>query len=145
MQIAGATGSVNVQINTENGGTVTGSLTNVSQVGEGIVRLDDGTIISICKIAWIRTPNTDFETLGIVPLVLPEPPEVSCEDDCEQEIRNALTIGTRYNISAGGNATGNRRVNSKAVGIVFLGQQTGNVITTDTAVSTCDIEFADPQ
>ncbi|MEH7887294.1 hypothetical protein V7654_23615, partial [Bacillus sp. JJ1609] len=145
LQIAGATGTVNVNINTENGGNVTGQLTNVSQVGEGIVVLDDGTIISICKIAWIRTPNTNFETLGITPLILPEPGDVSCEDDCEEEIRNALIVGTTYNISAGGNATGNRRINSKAVGIVFVGQQTGQNITTDTAISTCDIEFADPQ
>jgi hypothetical protein len=142
LQIAEATGSVNVQINTENGGTETGSITDVSQVGEGIVVLDNGTIITICKIAWIRTTNQSFEELGVEPLDLPEPTQSTCEEVCEAAIRNALTIGTIYNIEAGGTATGNRRVNAKDVGVIFVG---GSATNTDTAISTCHIETADPQ
>jgi hypothetical protein len=107
--------------------------------------LDNGTIISICRIAWIRTPTTSFEALGILPLDLPEPTAVSCEDTCEEEFRQNLAVGTVYNFFAGGNATGNRRLNNVEVGVLYVGQQTGGTITTDTAISTCDLEFADPQ
>ena len=105
--------------------------------------LDNGTIITICKIAWVRvTGNNSFQSLGINPLILPEPPITTCEEACEKAIRDSLIIETVYNIRAGGTATGNRRVNVKAVGVIFVGVSSTN---TDTAISTCQIEVANPQ
>ena len=136
LQIAALPGAVSVQINTESGGTSTGMLSNVAQVGNGIVTLDNGTIVTLCSIAWIRLTG-GANMLTFTPLPLPEPTGATCEEVCESEIRNALTVGVTYNFRAGGTTTGNRAVRLKAVGIVFVGN--------DTAISTCHIEEADPQ
>ena len=123
------------------GERTTSSLSNPSQVGNGIVTLNNGIIVSLCSIAWIRvTGNNTFQSLGgITPLPLPEPTQISCEEVCEKAIRDSLNIGTRYNLRAGGTTTGNRQINDKAVGIIFVGNSDTN---TDTAITTCQIEIA---
>ncbi|MGV8981754.1 hypothetical protein [Clostridium sp.] len=134
---------VSLQINTTNGGTTTSSLSNPSQVGNGIVRLNNGYIVSLCSIAWIRVlGNTSFQSLGgITPLSLPDNVQTSSEQVCEKEIRDNLLIGTIYNIMAGGTTMGNSCLNVKAVGIIFAGVSATN---TDTAITTCKIEIVNP-
>lgn len=134
---------VSLQINTTNGGTTTSSLSNPSQVGNGIVKLNNGYIVSLCSIAWIRVlGNTSFELLGgITPLSLPDPIQTSCEQVCEKEIRDSLLVGIIYNFMAGGTTTGNSRLNVKAGGIIFAGVSAS---ITDTAITTCKIEIIAP-
>ncbi|MBU3191924.1 hypothetical protein K9O30_21135 [Clostridium bowmanii] len=134
---------VSLQINTTNGGITTSSISNLSQVGNGIVRLNNGYIVSLYSITWIRVlGNTAFESLGgITPLPLPDPVQTNCEQVCEKEIRDSLLIGTTYNFMVGGTTTGNSRLNVKAVGIIFAGV---SATSTDTAITTCKIEIVNP-
>ena len=134
---------ISLQINTINGGITTSSLSNPSQVGNGIVKLNNGYIVSLSSIAWIRVlGNTTFESLGLItPLLLPDTVQTDCEQICEKEIRDSLFIGTIYNIKAGGTTTGNSCLNVKAVGILFAGVSD---TSTDTAITTCKIEIIDP-
>ncbi|MGH4141154.1 hypothetical protein [Clostridium sp.] len=134
---------VSLQINTTNGGTTTSSLSNPSQLGNGIVRLNNGYIVSLRSIAWIRVlGNASFESLGsITPLSLFNPIQTNCEQVYEKEIRDNLLIGTTYNFMVGGTTTGNSRLNVKAVGIIFAGV---SATSTDTAITSCKIEIVNP-